>query len=328
VTGFLLRRLAASLLLLWLVLTLTFFLIHLAPGDPIHLVEDQRMTQEQRERLERIYHLDRPLPEQYLAWLGAVVLHNDWGISFSHQRPVTDVVADFLPRTLVLAGTGVVTENAVARVLGFAGGRRRGAADHWIRVVTLLLTSQPLFWLGLMAILLFSYLWPLFPAGGFPSQADAGGTALARGLDYLRHLALPALVLGLFSAASTTRFVRGSLLEVMSRDFIRAARAKGLSETRVVWMHGLRNALTPVIQLFGLALPGLLGGSLIIETVFSWPGIGWLTFNSVSTRDYPVILATTALSGALVAAGSLVADLLHAAADPRVRDAGEEERLA
>jgi peptide/nickel transport system permease protein len=178
-----------------------------------------------------------------------------------------------------------------------------------------------------MAILLFSYVWPILPAGGFPSNADAAGP-LAGFLDLLRHLILPALVLGLYTAGSTIRFVRGSLLEVMDRDFIRAARAKGLSEARVVWVHGLRNALTPLIQLFGLALPGLLSGSLIIETVFSWPGIGRLTFNAVSTRDYPVILATTALSGVLVAAGTLVADLLHAVADPRVRGVDAGERLA
>ena len=322
--AFLLRRLAASLLLLWLVLTLTFFLIHLAPGDPVHVVEDQRLTQEQRERLERVYHLDRPLLEQYAAWLGAVVLHGDWGISFSQQRPVSRVIADFLPRTCLLAGAALAVEYAVALGLGIAAARRRGAADHLIRFVSLLLHAQPLFWLGLMSILLFSYVWPIFPAGGFPSQNGAAGP-LARSLDLLRHLVLPALVLGLYQAGSTLRFVRGSLLEVMDRDFIRAARAKGLSETRVIWVHGLRNALTPLIQLFGVALPSLLGGVLVVEAVFSWPGIGWLTFISVGTRDYPVLLATTALSGALVAAGNLVADLLHAAADPRVRD---EERRA
>lgn len=319
--GFLLRRLAASLLLLYLVLTLTFFLIHLAPGDPIHLVEDQRMTQEQRERLEDLYHLNRPLPEQYLAWLGAVVLHNDWGTSFSRQRPVTAVIADFLPRTVILAGAALLVEYAASLFFGIMAARRRGATDHLIRLVSLLLHAQPTFWLGLMAILLFAYLWPIFPAGGYPSST--GGTGLLAGsFDFLRHLALPALVLGLFNVGATLRFVRGSLLEVMDRDFIRAARAKGLSETRVVWVHGLRNALTPVIQLFGMALPRLLSGSLVIEVVFSWPGIGWLIFTSVGTRDYPVILATTALSGALVAVGSLVADLAHAAADPRVRDGG------
>lgn len=322
--GFLLRRLAASLLLLWLVLTLTFFLIHLAPGDPIHLVEDQRLTQEQRERLERVYHLDRPLAEQYFAWLGAVVLDGDWGISFSQQRPVSRVIADFLPRTCLLAGAALLVEYGAALGLGIAAARRRGATDHLVRIVSLLLHAQPLFWLGLMSILLFSYVWPILPAGGFPSQNGGATGPLARSLDLLRHLALPALVLGLYQAGSTLRFVRGSLLEVMSRDFIRAARAKGLSETRVVWVHGLRNALTPLIQIFGVALPSLLGGALVIEAVFSWPGIGWLTFTSVGTRDYPVLLATTALSGALVAAGSLVADLLHAAANPVVR--AEEHR--
>jgi len=321
VPGFLLRRLAASLLLLWLVLTFTFFLIHLAPGDPIHLVEDQRMTAEQRARLEHIYHLDRPLPEQYLAWLEAVALHNDWGISFSQQRPVTAVIADFLPRTVLLAGAALLVEYAAGLLFGIAAARRGGAADHAIRFVSLLLYAQPAFWLGLMAILLFSYVWRIFPAGGYPSPADAAGP-LASFVDLLRHLALPALVLGLYSAGATIRFVRGSLLEVMGRDFIRAARAKGLSETRVIWVHGLRNALTPLLQLLGLALPRMLSGALIIETVFSWPGIGWLIFNAVSTRDYPLILAVTALSAVLVTVGTLAADLAHAAADPRVRGEG------
>ena len=300
--GFLLRRLAASLLLLYLILTVTFFLIHLAPGDPARISEDQRMTREQRDRLHRIYRLDRPLPEQYLAWLNAVALHGDWGYSFSHQRAVTAVIADFLPRTLLLAGTSLAVEYAASLLLGIAAARRSGgAADHAIRILAVLLSAQPVFWLGLMAILLFSYVWPVFPANG--------------------HLALPALVLGLYSAGSTLRFVRGNLLEVMSRDFIRAARAKGLSEARVVWVHGLRNALTPLIQLFGMAIPARLNGALIVEVLFSWPGIGWLIFTSVATRDYPLILGTTALSGILVAAGSLVADLMHAAADPRVRNA-------
>jgi ABC-type dipeptide/oligopeptide/nickel transport system permease component len=302
VLGFLLRRIAASLLLLYLVLTLTFFLIHLAPGDPVRLSEDQRLTQEQRDRLHKMYRLDRPLPEQYLAWLNAVVLHGDWGMSFLYQRPVTAVIAEFLPRTLLLGGASLAVEYAAALLFGIAAARRSGGAvDHAVRILAVLLAAQPVFWLGLMALLLFSYVWPVFPAGG--------------------HLMLPALVLGLFSAGSTVRFVRGSLLEVMGRDFIRAARAKGLSEARVVWVHGLRNALTPLIQLFGMAIPARLNGALIVEVVFSWPGIGWLIFTAVGTRDYPLILGITAFSGVLVAVGSLVADLAHAAADPRVRNA-------
>ena len=319
---FLLRRLAASLLLLYLVLTATFFLIHAAPGDPASVFEDQRMTREQRERLHRIYHLDRPLPEQYAAWLGAVVLHGDWGISFSRQMPVTRVIAQFAPATLRLGAAALAVDYAAGLLFGIAAARRHGrASDHLIRIVSLILFAQPTFWVGLMAILLFSYVWPVFPAGGTHSTGAELLSPGERFADLLRHLALPALTLGLTTAGSTIRFLRGSLLEVMNRDFIRAARAKGLSEARVVWVHGLRNALTPVIQIFGVTLPRTLSGALITEVIFSWPGLGWLTFNAVSTRDYPLILAITALSGALVALGNLIADLAHAAADPRVRDA-------
>jgi peptide/nickel transport system permease protein len=322
VLRFLLRRLAASLLLLYLVLTVTFFLIHAAPGDPVSVFEDQRMTREQRERLHQIYKLDRPLPEQYAAWLGAVVLHGDWGISFSRQIPVTRVIVQFAPATVRLAAAGLAVDYAAGLLFGIAAARRHGrASDHLIRIVSLILFAQPTFWVGLMAILLFSYVWPLFPAGGTHSTGAELLRPAERFFDLLRHLALPALTLGLTSTGSTIRFVRGSLLEVMNRDFIRAARAKGLSEARVVWVHGLRNALTPVIQIFGVTLPRTLSGALIIEVIFSWPGLGWLTFNAVSTRDYPLILAITALSGALVALGNLIADLAHAAADPRVRDA-------
>jgi peptide/nickel transport system permease protein len=322
VLRFLLRRLAASLLLLYLVLTATFFLIHAAPGDPVSLFEDQRMTREQRERLHHIYRLDRPLPEQYAAWLGAVVLHGDWGISFSRQIPVTRVIAQFAPATVLLAAGALAVEYAAGLLFGIAAARRHGrATDHLIRIVSLILFAQPIFWVGLMAILLFSFVWPLFPAGGVHSSGADLLSPAASFVDLLRHLVLPALTLGLATTGSTIRFVRGSLLEVMSRDFIRAARAKGLSETRVVWVHGLRNALTPVIQVFGVTLPRLLGGAVIAEVVFSWPGLGWLTFNAVSNRDYPLVLAVTALSAALVALGNLLADLAHAAADPRVRDA-------
>jgi peptide/nickel transport system permease protein len=321
VAGHLLRRLAASLLLLFLVLSLTFFIIHAAPGDPIHVVEDSRITKAERDRLLHLYRLDRPMPEQYLAWLGAVVLHFDWGVSLSQQRPVTAVIGEALPATAILAGAALAVEYAVSLLCGIAAARRRGrATDHAIRVGSLFLFSQPPFWLGLMAILLFSYHWRLFPASQMHYDADLLSGA-RRPLDLLWHLTLPALVLGLFNAGATIRFVRGSLLEVMGRDFMRAARAKGLSERRVLWVHGLRNALTPLIQLFALSLPALLSGSLVTEVVFSWPGLGFTTFNAVLNRDYPLILAITALTAAMVTLGNLLADLAQAAADPRVRAA-------
>lgn len=321
-SSFLLRRLAASLLLLLLVLSITFLLLHLVPGDPARTQESDRMTADQRENLRRVLGLDRPLHEQYLSWLSGAVLRGDLGTSFSQQRPVTEAIFNALPGTLLLAAAALLVEFGAALLLGVAAARRPGTAvDHSIRVGTLLLFSQPVFWFGLMAILLFSYVWPVLPAGHMRSVgADEMGAA-ERLFDLLRHLLLPALVLGLTSAGGTARFVRGSLLEVLSRDYIRTARAKGLSERRVIWVHGMRNALPPLLQLLALTLPALLNGSLITEVVFSWPGLGRLTFGAILARDFPLILGTVAVSAILVISGSLVADVLHALSDPRVRDA-------
>jgi peptide/nickel transport system permease protein len=321
VAGFLLRRLAASLLLLLLVLTVTFFLLRLIPGDPIRLFEGQRLTLEQQHRLRQIYGLDRPLPEQYWAWISAVG-RGDFGVSLAQQRPVSAALLEAFPATALLALGALAVEYVLALLLGTISARRRGSAlDQGIRIVTLLLYSLPIFWLGLMAVLLFSYVWPVLPAGQMRSvDADLlspGG----RLLDLLRHLALPALVTGLSAAGGTARYLRASLIEVMGQDYIRTARAKGLSERRVLWVHGLRNAAAPLIQVFSLTLPLLLSGALITEVVFSWPGIGRLTFGAILTRDYPLILGATTLSATLVVLGNFMADVLQALADPRVRDA-------
>ena len=319
--AYLLRRLAASLLLLLLVLSTVFFVLRLMPGDPIHLFEGQRLTPAQVHRLQKIYGLDRPLPEQYLAWIAATG-RGDFGVSLAQQRPVLGMLLEVLPATGLLAFAALAVEYSAALLLGMVSARRQGSAlDHGIRVVTLLLYSQPIFWLGLMAILLFSYAWPVLPAGQMRSvDADLlspGG----RLLDLLWHLALPALVTGLSATGGTARFLRASLIEVMSQDYIRTARAKGLSERRVLWVHGLRNAAVPLIQVFSLTLPLLLSGALITEVVFSWPGLGRLTFNAILTRDYPLILGSTALSAFLVISCNFLADLLHALVDPRVRNA-------
>jgi peptide/nickel transport system permease protein len=323
VTGYVVRRLAASLLLLVLVLTATFFLLRVAPGDPMTVSEDQRrMPREHREKLRQLYGLDRPLPVQYALWMGSVG-RGDWGVSISQGRPVSTVIAEALPATFLLAGSALAIEYSVALLVGIAAARRRGSAfDHLTRVVSLLLFSQPVFWLGLMGILLFAYAWPILPASHMRSVDAEEMSALGRLLDLGRHLILPAAVLGLTQAGATARFVRGSLIEVLSQDFIRTARAKGLTERRVVWVHGLRAALPPLIQLFALSLPALLGGSLVTEAVFSWPGLGRLTYIAIQSRDYPVILASTAYSAAIVLLGNLLADLLLAASDPRVRAAG------
>ncbi len=316
------RRLAASFLLLFLVLTVTFFLIHLAPGDPATLLAGERATAAGIRRLREVYGLDRPLAVQYLVWLKAVVLSWDWGVSISQGRPVTRVLAETTGPTFLLTGAALLVQYLVGLPLGVAAARRRGrATDGALRIGALLVYSMPLFWLGLMAILLFSFTWPVLPPSHMHSvEADAFGPWRSL-LDLLRHLLLPALVLGLASAGSTVRFVRNRMIEVLEEDYVRTARAKGLSERRVVWVHALRNALVPVIQLLGLSLPFLLNGSLVLEVVFSWPGLGRTAYLAILARDYPVILAITAFTAALVVAGNFLADLLHAAADPRVRHA-------
>ncbi len=318
--GFLARRLAASLLVLLLVLSLAFFFVHLTPGDPDQVLLDPRASPAQRDALYRLYGLDRPLAVQYATWLRNILLRGDLGVSFFHQQPVLATLASRVPATLLLAVAAMGVQYATGLLLGMAAARRPGAvADHLIRLGSLTLYSLPVFWLGLMALLLLSHRWPLFPAGHMHSVGAAGLAPGARLLDLAHHLALPALVLGLAAAGSVARHLRNSLLEVLGEEFIRTARAKGLGERRVVWLHALRNAASPLLQLLGLSLPFLLSGALVVEVVFSWPGMGRLTYEAISGRDYPLILGSTLMSGVLVIGGNLLADLLNALADPRVR---------
>jgi peptide/nickel transport system permease protein len=319
--GYLLRRAGGALLLVFLVVSLTFLLLHAAPGSPADsLLSGQNAGQaEARARLERALGVDRPIAEQYLSWLGGVA-RGDRGSSFATGRPVTRTLAEALPNTLHLGLAALLVDYALALPLGvWAARRRRRAADQVLRRASLTMYSIPVFWLGLMALLLVAFRWPLFPAGHMFSP---GAEALPPGerlLDLLHHLALPALVLGLATAGGTLRYVRGSLAEALDQDYVRTARAKGLGERRVVVVHGLRNALAPILQVLGVSLPALLNGSLIAEVVFSWPGVGRLAYQAITTRDLPLTLGATALAAVLVVAGSLAADLLHAAADPRLR---------
>jgi peptide/nickel transport system permease protein len=320
-SAYLLRRVAGALLLVFLVVSLTFFLLHAAPGSPADylLLGEGAGQAEAKARLERALGLDRPILEQYLAWLGGVA-RGDLGSSFATGRPVARVLAEALPNTLLLGFAALLVDYALALPLGVWAARRRGrAGDQALRVASLVLYSIPVFWLGLMALLLLAFRWPLFPAGHMLSAGAETLPAGERLLDLLHHLALPALVLGLATAGGTMRYVRGTLAEALDQDYVRTARAKGLGERRVVVVHGLRNALAPILQVLGVSLPALLNGSLIAEVVFAWPGVGRLAYQAISTRDLPLTLGATALSAVLVVAGSLAADLLHAAADPRLR---------
>lgn len=319
---FLLRRLAGSLLLLWLVVSVTFFLLHAAPGRPTRLLAPigaTGATVEQRQQIERLYGLDRPLPEQYLRWLGAT-LRGDWGRSLNSGRPVARMVAEALPATLLLAAAATLVEYLLAVPLALWAVRRRGSpVDGGVRTVSLVLFSLPEFWLALTSLLAFTLYWQLLPSSGMTSPGVVHGSAWAQLGDVARHLLLPATVLGVGSAGITIRFLRNSLLDVLGQDYIRTARAKGLSERRVLAVHGLRNAAVPTIQMLAINLGALLNGALVVEVVFAWPGVGRITILALNTRDYPVVLATVTLAAAMVILTNLAADVAQAALDPRVR---------
>ncbi|HYD51132.1 MAG TPA: ABC transporter permease [Gemmatimonadaceae bacterium] len=312
-------RVVQALVVVLLVTTVSFVLVHLAPGDPFS-IDDPRLTEAMRVRLRAQFGLDRPLLEQYLRWLAGAA-RGELGWSFSRHAPVARVMREALPYTLVLTGTGLVLAFAGGVAFGAWQAARRGTRlERLLDTLSLAIYAVPDFWLALMMLSAFTYWLPIFPAGGASDllrEAPLGSAG--RALDLLRHLVLPATTLALLLAAAIARYQRSAMLEVLPADFVRTARAKGLPERRVLLRHALRNALLPVITLVGLSLPMLLGGALFVERVFGWPGMGDIALGAIASRDYPLVSATVVISGVLVALGSLVADLLSALADPRVR---------
>lgn len=318
---YLVRRLAQTAGVVFLVVTVVFFLIHLAPGDPFgSAMEDSRVTEAVRARWRANYGLDRPLPEQYARWL-ANTARGDLGWSFSLNRPVSHALRQALPNTLLLMGTALVLSFALGVTAGVVQAMKRGSAvDRVLGAVSLFFYSMPDFWLAMMAMLIFAYWNPIFPVTGMVDAVMHDYlSATGKVLDVVRHLALPALTLTVLSTASIARYQRSAMLDVIGEDYMRTARAKGIGERSVLLHHGLRNALIPVITLLGLAFPALLAGAVFVEKVFAWPGMGLVTVHAIGTRDYPLVLAAVLVSGLMVAAGSLAADLLYAAADPRLR---------
>jgi peptide/nickel transport system permease protein len=320
VRRYLAARLGQSLVVVFLVTAISFFLIRLAPGDPFSFVGDFTISDAVRDRLRVQFGYDRPMLEQFLLFLGNVV-RGRFGYSHSMHRYVGDVIADVLPRTLLLMSVALVASFALGIAIGALQAVRRGTwLDRSVSSLLLLFYSIPDFWLALMALLAFAYWLPIFPAGGMVDQVmhdymSFGG----RVRDIAAHLILPSLTLALLSAAGIARYQRAALLDVLPQDFVRTARAKGLGEHGVVFKHALRNALLPVITLLGLSLPALVGGTFFVEKVFSWPGMGYLAANAIAARDYDLVTGTVIVGGIMVALGSLLADLLYAAADPRLR---------
>lgn len=318
--GYLVRRLAQAVVVIALVATVAFFLIHSAPGDPFAAaVANPNVSESVRAQWREAYGLDRPVIEQYGMYL-ASVFRGDLGWSFSLQRPVVDVLAETLPRTLLLMSVALVASFALGIMLAVVQVARVGSAtDRVIGGISLLFFSMPEFWLALMMIALFAYRLHLFPIGGmFDPVTHDRLPPVARFLDTARHTVLPASTLTLLFSAVVARFQRGALLDQLPSEYVTTARAKGLPERRIIRRHVLRNALFPVITLVGLAFPALLTGAVFIEKVFAWPGMGLVIVSSIDTRDYPLLMAAVIIGSVLVAIGSLLADLLYVAFDPRM----------
>lgn len=318
-----LRRLLQAVPLLLAAATVVFFLLHLAPGDPAAAYLHPDVPAEVAEQVRRDLGLGRPLHEQYLSWLGAL-LTGDLGYSVSQGQAVARAMSEALPNTLLLGAAALLLSFVAGGSLGVYQGARAGpAADRTLSTVTLVAYSIPAFWVALLLLLLFSSapvrdVLPL-PLTGTTAVdhglMDAGG----RALDRLRHMVLPVAALSLAPAAAVARHVRSAVLEARDADHVRAARGRGLSEWSVTLRHVVRNALLPLTSLLGLYVPRLMGGAVVLEVIFSWAGVGRLLYRGVLARDYPLVLAATLLFAALVVAGNLLADLAYAAVDPRVR---------
>jgi peptide/nickel transport system permease protein len=312
-------RLLHAIVVLFLVTTIAFFMIHLAPGDPFGW-EGTRLTPELREQLRVRFGYDRPLLEQYGRYL-ANVARGELGFSHSLQVPVAVALRSAIPRTLLLMGVALAVSFGLGMWLGVVEAKRRGTRlARAVNAATLLLYSLPAFWLGLMILLLFAYWIPILPAGGMRDIALADYMSPGQAfVDALKHLALPALTLVLWTGAYVARYQRAALLEVLPLDFVRTARAKGVSDGHVISRHALRNALLPMITLAGYVFPYLLGGAVVIERIYAWPGMGWLATNAIGSRDYPLVVAAVLVGAVMVAIGNLLADIGYGLADPRIR---------
>jgi len=323
------RRILIACLTVLLVVTVTFVAVHLMPGDPVRLFLGPDADAATVASARHTLGLDRPLPAQYATWLVRFV-SGRWGTSIAQQRPVAAVLGDALGPTLELVGASLLLTYVGGILVGaYQAARRRSRTDAALTVLTTTLYALPSYVVALALVAVFAYgaaLWRWPAALRFPAFGAAGlGADLlppgARLADRLRHLALPVATLALVGVAGTARYVRAATLQALRQPFVRAARAKGLGEARVLLGHALRAALVPVVVLFGLQLPALFSGVVFVEAIFAWPGMGRVTVQAVLARDYPVVMASTAVFAVLVVLGNLLADALAWLADPRSRGA-------
>ncbi len=311
---FLLNRLWQSVILLLIVSIIGFTILNLMPGGPLaQFALDPGMTQADMDRLAEQMGLNRPLPVQYFDWLMRM-LRGDWGTSFRDGVPVLDVIGRHLFATLLLMGSSTVIAIAIGTWIGIRGATHRYSMfDYSATVGAMVALSIPTFWFGLVGIYVFSLRLGWLPAGNMYTIGDGSV------LNYLHHLILPSIVLSLVNVAVWSRYMRSATLDVINQDFVKTARAKGLTERRVLMKHVVGNALLPMITLAGMQLPSILGGALVTETVFTWPGMGRLFLDSLGYSDYPVVMGLLMFSAFLTVLGNLIADVVIAMVDPRIR---------
>lgn len=312
VLRFVARRLLFSAVVMIGVLAVVFALVHLVPGDPVRIALGTRYTPEAYEALRAASGLDRPIVSQFFGYLGSV-LTGDLGVSFRNGDPVTLTLLERLPATLSLGLVGIVIALAIALPAGIYAALREGRlSDALVRISSQFGVSIPDFWMGILLIALFSTVLGWLPTSGYrPLTEDPAG--------WLRHVVLPGLTVGVVAAAIMTRYVRSAVLEVAAMGYVRTARSKGLSPRIVTFRHTVRNALVPILTITGIQLATLLGGVIVVEVVFAWPGLGRLVFNAVAARDYPLIQGAVLLIAALFLVINLLVDVLYAVVDPRIR---------
>jgi peptide/nickel transport system permease protein len=305
----------------------SFWVIHLAPGSPTDLqtTMNPQVTPEARARLEKLYGLDQPVHVQYARWLARLATF-DFGQSVSgDNRPVWDKIEERLPLTFGMNVASLALTLLLAVPIGvLSAWKQNGPFDRAMTVLVFIGFAMPGFWLALLLMLWLGIAWPVLPISGITSLDFPRLSFWGQSLDLLRHLALPIFIYTFGSLAGLSRFMRASMLEVLRQDYIMTARAKGLPERAVIFRHALRNALMPVITILGLSVPGLIGGSVIIESIFALPGLGQLFYQAVMSRDYPLIMGSLVLGAVLTLAGNLLADVGYGLADPRVRQGAGE----
>jgi peptide/nickel transport system permease protein len=325
---FITRRAIHAVVLVFITIATTFFLLHLAPGDPLSRYYSPEIDPAAMDRVRNQLGLDEPIHVQFFRWLSSVA-QGDFGMSLSQQRPVRDILIETIPRTLQLTVLAFLVQIAIGVVAGtFAASRRGRFADGALSVTMLILYAVPAFYLAYLLITFFSLQLDWLPTSGMRSIGAEPQTGWAGVVDRLRHLALPVVVLGVARSAWLARHARGGMVDALAEDHIRTARAKGVAEGTVVWRHAFRGSLPPLLTAIGLSVPFLLGGAVVVEKVFAWPGMGALVVDSIFARDYPVLLATNVVAAIMVILGNFLADLSVALADPRTKLASPQAKRA